>query len=63
MVRSQPRQIVHKTLSEKTLHTKKELVDWLKINALSSISSAARVHTLTLTHTHTHTHKEQHSPV
>jgi hypothetical protein len=32
---SQPRQIVHETLSEKTLH-KKRLVEWLKVKALSS---------------------------
>jgi hypothetical protein len=35
-VRSQPRQIVHKTLSRKKNHHKKGLVEWLKVQALSS---------------------------
>jgi hypothetical protein len=29
-VRSQPRQIAQETLSQKTTHLKKELVEWLK---------------------------------
>jgi hypothetical protein len=38
VVRSQPRQIVHKTLSQKkkTLHKKTGLVEWLKVKTLSS---------------------------
>jgi hypothetical protein len=40
MVRSQPGQIVHETLSgKKTLH-KKGLVEWLKVETLSSNPSA-----------------------
>jgi hypothetical protein len=35
-VQSQPRQIVHKTLSQKTLSQKVGLVEWLKVKALSS---------------------------
>jgi hypothetical protein len=35
MVRRQPRQIVPETIS-KTLITKKELAEWLKVKALSS---------------------------
>jgi hypothetical protein len=38
---SQPEQIVHKTLSQKTLH-KKGLVEWLKVKALSSNPSTAK---------------------
>jgi hypothetical protein len=37
-VQSQPGQIVHETLSQKTLH-KKVLVGWLKVKALSSSPS------------------------
>jgi hypothetical protein len=36
-IQSQPEQIVHKTLSQKTLH-KIGLADWLKVKALSSKS-------------------------
>jgi hypothetical protein len=35
LVQSQPRQIVHKTLSQKTF-TKIGLLEWLKVEALSS---------------------------
>jgi hypothetical protein len=35
MVQSQPRQIVHKTLSQKN-RTQKGLAEWLKVKALSS---------------------------
>jgi hypothetical protein len=35
-IRSQPRQTVHKTLSQKILHNKNGLVEWLKVKALSS---------------------------
>jgi hypothetical protein len=35
VVRSQPGQIVHETLSQKT-HHKKGLKEWLKVKALSS---------------------------
>jgi hypothetical protein len=41
MVQSQPRQIVHKTLSQK-LVTKIGLVEWLKVKALSSSPSTAK---------------------
>jgi hypothetical protein len=41
-VRSQPRQIVCKTLFQKTLH-KKRLVEWLKVKALSSSPSTAKI--------------------
>jgi hypothetical protein len=41
MVQSQPGQIVHETLSRKTLH-KKGLVEWLKVKALSSNSRTAK---------------------
>jgi hypothetical protein len=41
MVQSQPRQIVCRTLSRKTLH-KKGLVEWLKVKALSSSPSTAK---------------------
>jgi hypothetical protein len=35
-------QTVHKTLSQKTLHKKIGLVEWLKVKALSSSPSTAR---------------------
>jgi hypothetical protein len=43
-VGSQPGQIVHKTLAQKTLHKKKKrgLVEWLKVKALSSIPSTEK---------------------
>jgi hypothetical protein len=40
-VQSQPRQIVSKTLSQKSLH-KKRLVEWFKVKALSSSPSIIR---------------------
>jgi hypothetical protein len=40
-VQSQPGEIVHKTLSQKTLHIK-GLVEWLKVKALSSNPSTAK---------------------
>jgi hypothetical protein len=39
-VQSQPRQIVHETLSRK-IHHKKGLVEWLKVKALCSSPSTA----------------------
>jgi hypothetical protein len=39
-VQSQPGQIVHNTLSQKTLH-KKGLVEWLKVKVLKSSPSNA----------------------
>jgi hypothetical protein len=42
VVRSQPGQIVCKTLSRKTLLQKTELVEWLKVRALSSSTSTAK---------------------
>jgi hypothetical protein len=44
MVQSQPGQIVHKTLSQKTLHKKRKggPVEWLKVLALSSNPSIAK---------------------
>jgi hypothetical protein len=41
---SQPRQIVHKTLSgkKKIYHKEKGLVEWLKVEALSSNSSTTK---------------------
>jgi hypothetical protein len=41
MVRSQPRQIVHETLSQKRNHHKKGLAMWLKVKALSSNPTTA----------------------
>jgi hypothetical protein len=41
MVQSQPRQIVHETLSGETQH-KKGLEEWFKVKALSSSSSMAK---------------------
>jgi hypothetical protein len=43
-VQSQPRQIFHKILSRKTLSQKKKigLVEWLKVNALSSSPSTLK---------------------
>jgi hypothetical protein len=41
-VPSQPGQIVHETLSRRKCITKKELVEWLKVEALSSIPSTAK---------------------
>jgi hypothetical protein len=49
-VQSQPREVGHKTVSQKTLH-KKGLVEWFKVKALSS--------SLSTTHTHTHTHTHE----
>jgi hypothetical protein len=43
-VQSQPRQIVHKTLSRENLHKKIiGLVEWLKVKALSSSSSTIKI--------------------
>jgi hypothetical protein len=42
MVQSQPRQIVHETLSQKKTITKKGLVEWLKMLALISSPSTAK---------------------
>jgi hypothetical protein len=47
MVQSQPRQIVHETLSQKNLSQKKKkkkigLVEWLKVKALSLSLSTAK---------------------
>jgi hypothetical protein len=42
MVQSQPRQIVHKTLSQKNLSQKKGWVKWLKVKSLSSSPSSAK---------------------
>jgi hypothetical protein len=55
MVQSQPGQVDRKTLSRKPLH-KKGLVEWLKVQALSSSPSTAKKKKNTHTHTHTHTH-------
>jgi hypothetical protein len=41
-VRSQSRQIVHETLSRKTLSQEIGLVEWLKVKALSSSPSTAK---------------------
>jgi hypothetical protein len=42
-VQNQPGQIVHETQSQETLHKKKkELVEWLKVQALSSSPSKAK---------------------
>jgi hypothetical protein len=41
-VRSQPGQIVHETLSRKTLSQKIVLVEWLKVKAPSSSPSTAK---------------------
>jgi hypothetical protein len=41
-VRSQPRQIVGKTLSQNKPFTKKGLVEWLKAKALSSIPNTTK---------------------
>jgi hypothetical protein len=40
-VRSQPGQIIHKTLSQKPLN-KKRVVEWLKVKALSSNPSTTK---------------------
>jgi hypothetical protein len=40
-VRSQPRQIVHETLSQKSF-TKLGLIEWLKMKVLSSSPSTAK---------------------
>jgi hypothetical protein len=42
MVSSQPEQVVHKTLSQKTLSQKIGLVEWLKVKALSSSPSTEK---------------------
>jgi hypothetical protein len=42
VVQSQPGQIVSETLSQKKTITKKGLVDWLKVKALSSNPSTAK---------------------
>jgi hypothetical protein len=42
VVRSQPRQIVHETPISKTPTTKKALVEWLKVKAVSSIPSTEK---------------------
>jgi hypothetical protein len=41
-VPSHPRQINRETLSQKTLHQKIGLVEWLKVKALSSSPSTAK---------------------
>jgi hypothetical protein len=41
-VQSQPRQIVCKTLSRKTLSQKIGLVEWLKVNTLNSSPSTTK---------------------
>jgi hypothetical protein len=41
-VRRKPRQIVHETLSQKTLPQKIRLVEWLNVKALSSPSAAKK---------------------
>jgi hypothetical protein len=41
-VKSQPRQVVHETLSRKKNFTKKGLVEWLKVKVLSSNPSTAK---------------------
>jgi hypothetical protein len=41
MVQSQPRQIIHETLSQKPI-TKTGLVEWLKVEALSSSPSTTK---------------------
>jgi hypothetical protein len=46
MVQSQPRQIVHKTISRKTPHNR--AVEWLKVKALSSSPSTAKKKRLTI---------------
>jgi hypothetical protein len=43
-VQSQPRQIVHKTLSQKNPWQKKELMEWLKVKALSSSRTKKKRH-------------------
>jgi hypothetical protein len=42
VVQSQPRQIVQETLFQKKPITKKGLVEWLKVKALSSIPITAK---------------------
>jgi hypothetical protein len=42
MVSSQPEQVVHKTLSQKTLSQKIGLVEWLKVKALSPSPSTEK---------------------